>query len=149
MKTKYALLALTALARSYGHGLTQIAEISTQQRIPHKFLELILLDLKNLGILVSKKGRGGGYALARPPEKTTVGEIVRSLEGPVAVLPCAGSDPRACNECPDFETCGLRMVMSQVSESMALVLDRTSLADVLVWETHAIGRRAQDSSYQI
>ena len=149
MKTKYALLALTALARSHGQGLTQIAEISTQQHIPHKFLELILLDLKNLGFLHSKKGRGGGYALARPPAKITVGEIVRSLEGPVAVLPCAGSEPRACDECSDVESCGLRMVMTQVSESMASVLDRTSLADVLMWEEHAISRRAQDSSYQI
>ncbi|MBP9890982.1 MAG: Rrf2 family transcriptional regulator [Planctomycetes bacterium] len=148
-KTKYALLALTALAKTYGQGLTQISEISTQQRIPHKFLELILLDLKNLGFLVSKKGRGGGYALARPPAGITMGEIVRSLEGPVAALPCAGPAPKACNECDDVESCGLRMVMTKVSASMDSVLDRTSLAAVLEWEEQALNRRAHDSSYQI
>jgi len=149
MKTKYALLALSALAKCHGQGLTQIAEISARQRIPHKFLELILLDLKNLGFLVSKKGRGGGYALARSPAEISVGEIVRSLEGPVAILPCAGPAPKACDECADVESCGLRMVMTKVSENMALVLDRTSLADMQEWEEQALSRRSHDSSYQI
>lgn len=149
-KSKYALLALTALARNHGKGLLLIADISARERIPHKFLELILLELKNLGFLTSKKGRGGGYALARAPELISMGEVIRCMEGPVAPLPCAASaDFRPCDECPDAQTCGLRLVMRDVGDGMAAILERTTLADVLLRAEHAALARAKDSSYQI
>ena len=150
MKSKYALLALSVLARAQGKGWMLISEISSAQRIPHKFLELILLELKNLGFLSSKKGRGGGYALARQASLIRVGEVVRCLEGPVAPLPCATPrDPRPCDECRDFSTCGLRMVMQQAGDAMSSVLDATTLADVLSQEDAALEARARDSSYHI
>lgn len=149
-KSKYALLALIALARNHGNGLLLIADISASERIPHKFLEMILLELKNLGFLISKKGRGGGYALARAPELISAGDVIRCMEGPTAPLPCAAATGiRPCDECPDVETCGLRLVMRDVGEGMAAILDRTSLADVLARSAQAAQSRAKDSSYQI
>jgi Rrf2 family protein len=149
-KSKYALQALTALAQAYGKGPTLISAISAQERIPHKFLELILLELKNLGFLSSKKGRGGGYALSRAPSRVFVGEVIRCMEGPIAPLPCASETAYApCDECKEPETCGLRMVMKDVRDGMAAVLDRTSLADVLARSEKASAEKAEGSTYQI
>lgn len=150
MKAKYALLAMTALAREHGKGLTLAAELSTRERIPHKFLELILLELKNVGFLISKKGRGGGYALAKAPSEISVGEIVRCMEGPVAPMPCTVEGAKApCDECHDLESCGLRMVMADAAMAIEKVLNRTTLADVLARQERAMAARARDASYQI
>ncbi|CAG0970173.1 HTH-type transcriptional regulator CymR [Anaerolineae bacterium] len=149
-KSKYALQALTALARHYGKGPALISTLSKQERIPHKFLELILLELKNLGFLSSKKGRGGGYMLGRAPELIFIGEVVRCMEGPIAPLPCASeTEYRACDECPEPETCGLRMVMKEVADKMAAVLDRTSLADLVSKSEKAASEKATGFTYQI
>ncbi|HEY6008479.1 MAG TPA: Rrf2 family transcriptional regulator, partial [Geobacteraceae bacterium] len=100
--------------------------------IPKKFLELILLTLKNNGVLQSKKGKGGGYYLGRPPEKVSMGEVIRILEGPLAPVPCVSVMAYAkCDECDDEQTCGIRLVMKEVRDAIADILDGTTLADVL------------------
>jgi len=132
MKAKYGLRAVTILAKEYGKGPILIGDLSRQERIPHKFLELILLDLKKKGILQSKKGKGGGYLLVRPPAATSVGEIVRALDGPLALLPCVSQIAyKRCDECPDEKTCGIRSVMKEVRDATASILDGTSLADIV------------------
>jgi Rrf2 family protein len=132
-KTKYALKALIQLAeRHRGNKPVLISEIAERDRLPKKFLELILLELKNKGILQSKKGKGGGYLLAQPPDKISLGAILRILEGPLALLPCASVTAyRKCDECKDENTCGLKIVMNEVRESTARILDGTTLQDVL------------------
>jgi Rrf2 family protein len=131
-KTKYALQALLSLARDYGRGPILISEIAENERIPKKFLELILLDLKNSGILQSKKGKGGGYFLGRPPELITFGQVIRQLDGPLAPLPCVSQTAyHKCDECKDERTCGIRVIMKDVRDSTAKILDTTTLADAL------------------
>lgn len=137
-KTKYALKASIALARRYGQGPVLISEIARTERIPKKFLELILLELKNSRILDSKKGKGGGYFLSRPPEQITFGQIVRIVEGPLAPLPCVSQTAyRRCDECVDEQFCELRIVMKEVRDSTAKVLDHTHLKDALERSDHA------------
>ena len=131
-KTKYALKALQVLAKEYGQGPILISEIARRENIPAKFLELILLEMKNQGILQSKKGKGGGYFLARPPHSVTVGQIVRMIDGPLAPLPCVSrTSYMRCRECRDERSCGIRLVMKDVRDATAKILDSTTLADVL------------------
>lgn len=131
-KTKYGLKALVYLARRYEKGPVLIADLARDERIPKKFLEAILLALKNNGILHSKKGKGGGYYLGRHPKTITFGQAIRVMEGPLAPVPCVSeSSYAACTECDNEVTCGIRLVMKDVRDSMAEILDGTSLADVL------------------
>jgi Rrf2 family protein len=131
-KTKYALKAIQVLAKEYGQGPILISEIARRENIPAKFLELILLEMKNQGILQSKKGKGGGYFLARPPHSVTVGQVVRMIEGPLAPLPCVSrTSYMRCRECRDERSCGIRIVMKDVRDATARILDSTTLADVL------------------
>lgn len=130
-KTQYALRALYVLAGNYGQGPTLIAKMAAQESIPQDFLEAILLSMKRQGLVESKKGKGGGYSLSMPPEKITMGAIIRLLEGPLAPLPCASETAyRKCDECVDDRVCGTRMVMRQVRDAMAEILDGTTLAQV-------------------
>src|ERR1700686_3443969 len=129
-RTQYGLRAIHALGRKYGEGPVLIATLAKEEDIPVKFLELILLDLKNHGILESKKGPGGGYLLSRPPDRITVGSIIRFMEGPLAPIPCASETAyRPCDECKDVECCGVRLVMREVRDAMADILDGTTLQD--------------------
>jgi Rrf2 family protein len=131
-RTQYGLKAVLHLAAHYGEGPILIATISEQETIPIKFLELILLNLKSLGLLTSKKGKGGGYELSRPPSTVTVGSLIRMMEGPLAPLSCASETAFApCEECPDIEGCGVRIIMRRVRDAVADVLDKTTLADLL------------------
>jgi Rrf2 family protein len=131
-KSKYALRALLVLAKEYGQGPVLISDIANREALPRKFLELILLELRNHGILGSKKGKGGGYFLARRPELVHLGEVLRVLEGPLAPLPCVSKTAYVrCAECRDERTCGIRMIMKDVRDATARILDQTSLADVL------------------
>src|SRR6185369_11265362 len=101
-KTKYGLKALIYLARQYRQGPILIADLAREERIPKKFLEAILLALKNSGILQSKKGKGGGYYLGRPPGNITMGQAIRVMEGPLAPVPCVSETSYAtCGECND------------------------------------------------
>jgi Rrf2 family protein len=120
-----------ALARAEGGSMT-IVEIAAREKIPRKFLEQILLQLKNAGILASRRGKLGGYALGRPADAITFGEILRLIDGPIAPLPCLSKfSYRRCADCLDESSCEVRRVFSGVAESARAVLDRTSLADSL------------------
>ena len=131
-KTKYGLQALLLLAREYGQGPLLISELAEREGIPKKFLEYILLQLKNAGVLQSQKGKGGGYALAKAPAEISVGQAVRILEGPLAPVPCVSVMAyQKCQECRDERTCGIRLVMKDVRDAMARILDHTSLQDML------------------
>ena len=131
-KSKYALRALMALSQKKEDKPVLIAELARQEKIPKKFLELILLELKNKGILQSKKGKGGGYFLGRKPEEVSLGEVVRALDGPLAPLPCASQTAyRKCDECADESTCGIRAVMREVRDATAAILDQETIADML------------------
>jgi Rrf2 family protein len=130
-RTQYSLRALYALAEKYGAGPMLIAQLAEDEAIPKKFLEQILLSLKSFGLVKSKKGKGGGYMLATPPEQVTLASVIRRIEGPLAPLPCASETQfRKCDECVDIETCGTRIVMREVRDAMAAILERTTLATV-------------------
>lgn len=131
-KTKYGLKALIYLARQYDKGPILIADLARDEHLPKKFLENILLSLKNNGILQSRKGKGGGYYLGRHPSKITFGQAIRVMEGPLAPVPCVSETAYAkCTECENEVSCGIRLVMKDVREAMAAILDGTTLADVL------------------
>lgn len=128
-KTLYSLRALYVLSRAHGRSVL-IADMAESERIPKKFLEQILLKLKESGLVVSKKGKGGGYALARRPDSITLGQVIRMIEGPLAPVPCASETAfRKCDECIDDRYCETRIVMRQVRDEMARILDKTTLAD--------------------
>jgi Rrf2 family protein len=131
-KSKYALKAMIVLATEFGHGPVLIAEVARREGIPRKFLELILLELRNNGIVQSKKGKGGGYYLARSPQQVTLGEVLRVIEGPLAPIPCVSRTAYVkCQECRDERACGIRIVMKDVRDATARILDSTTLGDVL------------------
>jgi Rrf2 family protein len=131
-KSKYALKAMLVLAKEYGQGPVLISDLARRENIPHKFLELILLELKNQGLLQSKKGKGGGYFLGREPHLITVGNIVRVLDGPIAPLPCVSQTAyMRCRECRNERSCGIRIVMKEVRDATAKIMDSTSLSDML------------------
>ena len=128
-KSKYGLKAVLFLAEQTGRGPILVSELAESQRIPKKFLEAILLDLKRHGLLQSKKGKGGGYFLSRSPDAITVGQVVRALGGPLALIPCVSQTAYArCEECVDEETCGIRRAMKEVRDATAKILDSTTLA---------------------
>jgi Rrf2 family protein len=128
-KAEYALRALVALAR-HGRPL-QIGELSRVENIPVKFLEQILLALRNDGFLASKRGVGGGYALKRRADKIAVGAVVRTLDGPVAPLPCAAtaSSDVPCS-CPDPRTCPIRSLMTELHGEINALLDARTIDDL-------------------
>jgi Rrf2 family protein len=131
---EYGLRAMISLAGAQENSPTamiQIKEISTREQIPAKFLEQILLALKNAGLVHSKMGIGGGYYLARAPKEITLGQIVRTLDGPLAPIKCVSQMAYEPCGCPDEETCGLRMVMGDVRNAIANILDKTTLAAVI------------------
>lgn len=117
-------------AKSDSPAMLQIKEISQREQISSKFLEQILLTLKNAGLLHSKMGVGGGYYLAKPASEITLGQIFRILDGPVAPIKCVSQMAYETCGCPEEETCGLRLVMSDVRNAIADILDNTSLEDV-------------------
>jgi Rrf2 family protein len=131
-RTQYGLRAMYSLARNYGRGPVLISTLAEEEAIPRKFLEQILLALKSSGLVESKKGKGGGYNLVRSPDKITVADVIRLMEGPLAPLPCASETRfRKCDECIDIETCGTRIVMREVRDAISGILDATTLAMVV------------------
>lgn len=131
---EYGLRAMISLAETQKNsptGMVQIKEISAREQIPAKFLEQILLALKNAGLVQSKMGVGGGYYLARQPKEITLGQIVRTLDGPLAPIRCVSQMAYEPCGCPDEETCGLRMVMGDVRNAISNILDNTTLASVM------------------
>lgn len=131
-KARYALRALLALARLEPGRTMMIGDIAEGERVPRKFLELILLDLKHHGVLLSKRGKKGGYALLQTPEEITFGQIVRILDGPMAPLPCLSRTAyRRCDDCVSEEGCLVRGVFAQAYAAQLAILDSTTLADAL------------------
>jgi Rrf2 family protein len=132
-KTKYALSALVHLARREKAGPVLISDLAEKERIPKKFLEFILLELKKHGILQSKRGKGGGYELGRPSELIRLGPVIRLLDGPLAPLPCVSETAyQPCDDCMNEASCGIRLVMKEVRDATARILDNTTLADVVI-----------------
>ena len=135
---EYGLRAMILLAASCRPNaplpMLQIREISERERIPAKYLEHILLTLKNAGLLHSRMGIGGGYSLARPPAEISLGQVFRVLDGPLAPLRCVSQTAYAPCGCTDEHTCGLRLAMGAVRNAISDILDHTSLADVNNWQ---------------
>ncbi len=130
-KTQYAFHALTYLAENMVKGPILISEISQERKISLKFLENILLELKKAGILGSKKGKGGGYYLIKPPEEVHLARIIRMLDGPIALLPCVSLNYyERCENCTE-DNCGLNRVMAEVRDNTLKVLENKTLKDVL------------------
>lgn len=130
-RSKYAIKALLALADHRRGEPIRIADLAREEQIPPKFLELILLGLKNQGFLQSRKGKGGGYLLARDPADIYLGQIIRMFDGPLAPVPCASQTAYvACADCPDEAVCGVHLAMKAVRDATAKVLDGTSIASL-------------------
>ncbi len=134
-KTRYALRALLYLIEE-GHGdAVQLQRIAETQKIPRKFLELIMLDLKSLGIVKSARGPKGGYRMSRHPRSISFGDVVRGLEGPIALVPCASVNfYKKCGDCHDEETCAIRRLFVQVRDRSLDLLNSVSLEDGARWE---------------
>lgn len=131
-KCKYALQALLSLAREPSQGLLLVSDIAERENLPKKFLEAILLELNRNGLVRSRRGRGGGYALAKPADLITFGQVVRIIDGPLAPLSCVSVNYyRRCEDCRDEMTCDIRKVMRRVRDAIANELDGTSLQDAL------------------
>lgn len=149
-KSKYGLRAILALARQSSQQPVLIAALAEQERIPKKFLEQILLELRNSGLLGSKKGKGGGYFLNRLPDAITLGDVIRALEGPLAPVPCVSRMAhRTCDECADETTCGLRDVMQEVRDATNTILDHTTLTEVLRRTDEMCRRQQRVLTYSI
>ena len=135
-KSKYAIHALVYLAKME-KGPVLISEIAERQHIPKKFLEAILLDLKNAGILRSKKGKGGGYYLIKPPSEVNLAEVVRLFEGAIALLPCVTHKYyEPCVECVDENVCGIRDVFTEVRNETVNMLKKSTLEEIIERENN-------------
>ncbi len=141
-KGKYSLKALTHLAALKPGETTQAIEIAEANNIPKKFLDAILGDLRNAGIVYSRKGPGGGYMLARAPRDVKIGHVIRTIDGPLAPIACASRTAyRPCSDCKDVKSCTVRLMMTKVRDAMSDVLDRVTLADMV-----ATGARSKVAS---
>ncbi|MFI0428446.1 RrF2 family transcriptional regulator [Mariniflexile sp. HMF6888] len=132
-KTKYGLKALTFIARSGSDVPVQVGEIAKGEHIPQKFLESILLTLRKSGILGSKKGKHGGYYLRKDPSEVLMTEVMRVLEGPIAMVPCVSLNfYEKCDDCPDEHLCSVNKLMIRVRDSTLEVFKNTTLKDLSV-----------------
>lgn len=131
-KARYAFRALLAIAQApVGEALAS-AEIARAYAIPHKYLEQILLDLRKAGILESRRGKSGGYAMLRPADTVTFGEVLRLFEGPLAPLPCLSRQAyRSCEDCVDERSCVLRREFARAYDASRTVLDNRTIAAAL------------------
>ena len=130
-KTQYGLKALGYLASRYGQGPILISEIAKKKKIPIKFLESILLQLKNKGVLDSKKGKGGGYFLANAPKKTSLAFAIRIVDGPIAMIPCVSLNfYEKCKDCNEA-TCGLIKAMAFTRDATLKILEKKTLYDLI------------------
>ena len=137
-KGKYGLKALMHLG-SVPPGKTVLAvDIAEANNIPKKFLDAILGELRNAGIVYSKKGPGGGYILARAPDEIQISQVIRTLDGPLAPIACASRTAfHQCDDCKDVRACAVRLAMTKVRDAMAEVLDRMTVADMLRGESRS------------
>jgi Rrf2 family protein len=132
MKTRYALKALGILSERGPDQATLIADISEREAIPRKFLEAILRELRQHGILLAQRGRGGGYRLRKPPEEIALAEVIRALDGPLAPVPCLSRTAyERCAECKSERACGVRLVLKDLHDATSSILENTTLADLV------------------
>jgi Rrf2 family protein len=142
-KGKYGLKAVAHLAALAPGAMAQAADIARANTIPKKFLDAILADLRNAGIVASRKGPGGGYRLARPPADIALGQVVRSLDGPLAPIACASrSAYQPCQDCDDVKRCTVRLSMIRVRDAISGVLDAMTVADMV-----RLGRGRLDAAH--
>jgi len=131
-KAKYAINALVHLAKQFDEGPILISQIAESERIPQKFLESILLELKNAGVVNSKRGRSGGYYMLKRPEEVSLAEIMRLMDGPIAFLPCVTHKYyERCEECVDEKTCGIRDTFLEVRNATVELLKNATLSEVI------------------
>jgi len=132
-RSRYALRAMLFLAEAPpGSAPIPMARIAQEANVPRKFLELILADLREAGLLVSQRGKMGGYLLSRARHLISLGDIIRVIEGPLALVPCVSrSAYRRCTDCRDEASCAIRRAMLRVRDETARILDGTSLADAV------------------
>ena len=139
-KTRYALRSLLFLVEEGAAGPVQLGRIAETQRIPPKYLELIMLDLKKAGLVKSNRGPKGGYRLARGAPQISFGEIVRAMEGPIALVSCASVNFYApCGDCHDEATCAIRRAFAILRDQSTAVHDSISLAQGADWEERLVG----------
>jgi Rrf2 family protein len=143
-KAKYGLKALLVLAEDHGRGPVPGTELADREGLPKKFLELILLELKRHQLIDTRKGKGGGYTLRRPPQDISFGDVIRALDGPLAAVPCVSKTAyRRCEECIDERTCEVRKAMKEVRDASARILDGLSLAAAIRRRGTSARRRVQ------
>ena len=131
-KAKYALKALFVLAQEKETGAVKTDEIASKAGIPKKFSEAILLDLKKGGMLHSHRGRGGGYVLRRSPEEINVADVIRIIDGPLALTTCTRKNNyMPCEECLDPATCEIKLVMQKVRDATVAILEGISIRDAI------------------
>ena len=142
-KTKYAIKALLTLAKQYKENRPmRISEISQKEGIPRKFLEAIMVELKNHGLVASKMGATGGYYLIMHPAEIMLSNVIRLTKGPISLLPCVSLNfYEPCAECVSEEVCGLRNVILEVRDASLQILSKTSLADILLRESKLIKKQ--------
>jgi Rrf2 family protein len=131
-RARYAFKALIVLGRAGKGTEMQIRDIALKERIPRKFLEQILLTLKAGGLIVSRRGRDGGYALLKPPQDITLGAVLRMIDGPIAPLPCLSRTAyRKCDDCPSEELCAVRAGFAEAYDASLRVLEATTIAQAI------------------
>lgn len=150
MKTRYALKALAILADTAPGQPVLVGEIAERETIPLKFLQAILRELRQHGILAAQRGRGGGYSMRLAPQEVTLADVIRALEGPLAPVPCLSRTAyRRCDDCKSEKECGVRLVLRDLYEATASVLETTTVSD-LVRRTRQAGESgAPIPSYSI
>lgn len=135
-KTKYAIRALIALGKQFEGDSMNILSISQNEKIPKKFLEQILLEMRNAGFLYSIKGAGGGYSLLKDPKEINLVQVMRLTGGPIAQLPCVSINfYQKCEECKDEATCGIRATFMSVRDATLKILSETTIADLIAKES--------------
>jgi Rrf2 family protein len=142
-KGKYSLKALAHLATLEPGATAQAIDIAATNNIPKKFLDAILGELRNAGIVYSRKGPGGGYMLARAPSNIKIGQVIRTIDGPLAPIACASRTAyQPCRDCKNVKSCTVRLMMTKVRDAMSDVLDRVTVADMVAMGESALPVRA-------
>lgn len=140
-KTKYAIIALKLLSKEYEQGAIQIKTIAEKGKIPKKFLESILIDLKNAGILASIKGRSGGYYLKKNPADVNLATIIRIFNGPIGMVPCVTHvyyEP--CEECENEKTCGIREAFKKLRDESVRILKESTFLEIIKSEEKLLNK---------
>lgn len=137
-RSRYALRALLVIAKASDAAPLPTSTIAAEANVPRKFLELILTDLKTAGMIISYRGKAGGFRLAKPAHLISFGDIIRTIEGPLALVPCVSRTAyQRCKDCKDEASCAIRRAMMIVRDDTARILDGTSLADAIAEDREA------------